>query len=633
MSRIGVTLVDPDGRLQPVAEALRSALIPIAETVSDIDRVETTPDCLVIFDAPETDDHPEVNGLSLLEQALERFDSPVVVYTLREGYEAVKSPLEVGATDVIRVPTNRPALIARRIEYAADYGSEFQPSSAQLSSLLRNYPHTLFIKDDVGRFANVTTHTAGNYGFTREELIGMSDYELFDADHADELWENEQRIINDGKPMINDIEEYVDQGGNRRWVSTTKVPRHDDTGDIVGIVGGTQDVTPAKQQETLMAALHEASRKLSRATTKPQIAAVTVEIAREIDYLPTVAVALKDGGSLDPIESSETDGEQSIFDRYQTAFRRSHERGETQYVDTDGSITPDASTVVNAVFEGPYESAEVAITIPLGGHGVLGLVAPSGTVDEFSDRLAHVLASNVAAAFDRAERERELARKNRQLEEFATLGAHELRNRLQIALANVAHERAQRDSSRLEGTEHTLERMERLLTQLLQLAQTSKIPRTTDPTDLREAAQRAWVRIESGRTTLTHPPEATIVANRNALIELFDFLFTNAVEHGHEGSEPGLYGAVEGESGDAPRTVDIEVGLLEDGFYVADDGVGIPDDQKSDLFEIEYADAADESGYGLYIVSAIVEAHGWEIDVFDSDAGGARFEITSVEWY
>jgi len=625
MSRIGVTFVDPDGRLRPIANALRSASIPVAETVSDFDSVDTTPDCLVILDAPETADQPEVNGLSFLERALERFDCPVVVYTLREGYEAVKSPLEAGATDVIRVPAHRPALIARRVEYAAGYGGEFESRSAQLSSLLRNYPHTLFIKDDVGRFANVTTHTAGNYGFTREELIGMSDYELFDPDHADDLWEAEQRIIDEDQPMINDIEEYVDQGGNRRWVSTTKVPRYDPDGEIVGIVGGTQDVTPAKQQETLMAALHEASRQLSRATTKADIAAVTVEIAREIDYLPAVAVALEASGELAPIESSETDGDQSIFDRYQTAFRRAHERGETHYVDTDGSITREASMIVNAVFEGPYESGEVAITIPLGGHGVLGLAAPSGAVDDFSDRLAHVLASNVAAAFDRAERERELARKNRQLEEFATLGAHELRNRLQIALANVAHERAKRDSSRLEGTEHTLERMERLLTQLLQLAQTSRIPRTTDATGLREAAERAWGRIETERTTLSLPPEMTLAANGNALVELFDFLFTNAVEHGHGGSGPG--------PDDPDEAVNVEVGLLEDGFYVADDGVGIPDDQKSDLFEIEYADAADESGYGLYIASAIVEAHGWEIDVLDSDAGGARFEITGVEWH
>jgi len=614
MSEPGIVLVDPDGRLQPVADALRSASLPIAERVSDLDEVETTPDCLVVLDAPETEDKPEVNALPLLDDARDRFDAPVVVYTRRAGHESVRAPLDLGATDVIRVPASRPALIARRIEHAVGYGADFEPSSAQLSSLLRNYPHTLFIKDDLGRFANVTTHTAGNYGFTREQLIGMTDYELFEANHADELWEQEQRLVADGQAMINDVEEYVDQGGNRRWVSTTKVPRYDESGEIVGLVGGTQDVTPAKQQETLMAALHEASRELSRATTKPEIAAVTVDIAREIDYLPAVEVALERGDELAPIESSPTDAAESIFDRYRTAFRRTHERGETHYVDSDDAITRDASTIVDAVFEGSFEHGDVGIVIPLGGHGVLGLVAPSGAVDEFSDRLAHVLASNVAAAFDRAERERELARKNRQLEEFATLGAHELRNRLQIALANVARERATRDSQRLEGTEHTLERMERLLTQLLQLAQTSKIPRTTDATDLREAAASAWTKIETDHATIDPPPEATLAANSDSLIELFDFLFTNSVEHAG-----------------APASID--VGLLDHGFYVADDGVGIPDEQKADLFEVEYADAAEDSGYGLYIVSAIVEAHDWEIDVRDSDSGGARFEITGVDWY
>jgi PAS domain S-box-containing protein len=484
----------------------------------------------------------------------------------------------------------------------------------QLTSLLRNYPHTLFIKDDVGRFANVTTHTAGNYGFTRSEMIGLTDYELFSTTHADDLWEEEQRIIADGQPMINDIEEYVDQSGHRRWVSTTKVPRRDSDGEIVGVVGGTQDVTPAKQQEALMATLHEASRELSRATTRREIARVTVDIATDIESLPAVQVALSNtDGSLEPVVSSQDNPDASIFERYEPTFPRTHERGQTHYVAPDGTVTDDETEVVDAVFEGSFGIEDVAIVIPLGEHGVLGLVAPDGSVDDFTNRLAHVLASNVTAAFDRAERERKLARKNRQLEEFATLGAHELRNRLQIALANVVHERSTRDSDRLVGTEQTLERMDRLLTQLLQLARTSRIPRTTDPTEIRRAAGRAWKKIQSDGATLTLPPERTIAANTDALTELFDFLFTNCVEHGGSG-------------------VAIEVGLLENGFYVEDNGVGIPDAEKSDLFEVRYADTAEESGYGLYIVSAIVEAHGWEIEALDSASGGARFEVTGVEW-
>ena len=621
MSGTGVALVDPDGRLEPVARALQAEEIPIVGHFESVDAIDGSPDCIVVLDAPATADCPAVNGLTLLEQALEQVDVPIVVYSYREGYEAIKSALDIGATDVIRVPGYRPTVIARRIEHAAGYDGEFEPSSTQLSSLLRNYPHTLFIKDDVGRFANVTTHTAGNYGFTREELIGLTDYELFSTTHADDLWEEEQRIIGDGQPMVNNIEEYVDQSGHRRWVSTTKVPRRDPGGEIIGIVGGTQDVTPAKQQEALMATLHEASLELSRATTRREIARVTVDIATDIDSLPAVQVALvTSDGALDPVVSSEVDPDISIFERYESAFHRTHERGETHYVAPDGTITDEETDVVDAVFEGSFGTDDVAIVIPLGEYGVLGLVAPDGSVDDFTNRLAHVLASNVTAAFDRAERERELARKNRQLEEFATLGAHELRNRLQIALANVAHERSARDSERLAGTEQTLERMDRLLTQLLQLARTSRIPRTTDPTDIRCAAERAWKKIDSEGATLDLLPERTLAANTDALTELFDFLFTNSVEHG-QGAEQSK----------ADR-VSVEVGLLEDGFFVEDDGVGIPDEQKTGLFEVQYADTAEESGYGLYIVSAIVEAHDWEIDVLDGDAGGARFEITGVDW-
>lgn len=73
----------------------------------------------------------------------------------------------------------------------------------------------------------------------------------------------------------------------------------------------------------------------------------------------------------------------------------------------------------------------------------------------------------------------------------------------------------------------------------------------------------------------------------------------------------------------------IRVGPLDDvaGFYVADDGRGIPEDDRETVLEHGYSTAEEGTGLGLSIVTRIVDAHGWEIDVTESTSGGARFEI------
>jgi two-component system OmpR family sensor kinase len=67
------------------------------------------------------------------------------------------------------------------------------------------------------------------------------------------------------------------------------------------------------------------------------------------------------------------------------------------------------------------------------------------------------------------------------------------------------------------------------------------------------------------------------------------------------------------------------------GFYVADDGPGIPPAEREDVFEPGFTTAEDGSGFGLAIVAEIAEAHDWEVTVTESSAGGARFEIADVD--
>jgi signal transduction histidine kinase len=81
--------------------------------------------------------------------------------------------------------------------------------------------------------------------------------------------------------------------------------------------------------------------------------------------------------------------------------------------------------------------------------------------------------------------------------------------------------------------------------------------------------------------------------------------------------------------GDATAAITVRVGCLPDGdgFYVADDGAGIPAAKRDQVFEHGYSEREQGTGFGLSIVHSIVDAHGWSIRIAESWADGARFEI------
>ena len=90
---------------------------------------------------------------------------------------------------------------------------------------------------------------------------------------------------------------------------------------------------------------------------------------------------------------------------------------------------------------------------------------------------------------------------------------------------------------------------------------------------------------------------------------MFENLLRNAVEHG---------------GGD----VTVVFGDLDGGFYVKDDGPGVPSGERADVFETGYSTAEEGTGFGLSIVEQVVEAHGWSVRVTEGSDGGARIEVT-----
>lgn len=121
----------------------------------------------------------------------------------------------------------------------------------------------------------------------------------------------------------------------------------------------------------------------------------------------------------------------------------------------------------------------------------------------------------------------------------------------------------------------------------------------------------AWRNVATQEASLSVDADLTVGANRGRLLQLFDNCFRNAVQHGGP-------------------TVAVTVGELDDGFYIADDGPGVPEEDRQEIFQAGFTTHDDRTGYGLNLVGDIIEAHGWRVSIAESESRGARFEIRGL---
>jgi len=261
------------------------------------------------------------------------------------------------------------------------------------------------------------------------------------------------------------------------------------------------------------------------------------------------------------------------------------------------------------------------IIIPLGEHGVMNIGATEpATFSEIDISLARVFGKTVEAALDRADREQQLRnqrsrlqRQNDRLDKFTGVVSHDLRNPLNIATGRLELATEECDSAYLDGVKRALNRMEALIDDLLMLARQGKEVTDAQPVDLAAMVNGCWENVETNQAKLTTNVDRDILADRSRLKQVFENLFRNAVEH-------------------AGTDVTVAIGGLNEGFYIEDDGPGIPSDKHDGVFEAGYSQSADGTGFGLSIVEQIVDAHDWQIRVTNGVDGGARFEITDVEF-
>jgi PAS domain S-box-containing protein len=167
-------------------------------------------------------------------------------------------------------------------------GGAVVTAEVQLETMLNKFPDRIYFKDRQSRFIKISQSVAKRLGMTNSaEVIGKTDFDFQTPAKAREYYEDDQRIIQTGEPLVNKIEEQLQPNGETEWVSVTKVPMRDSEGNIVGLVGINRNINQLKRTEELL--------RLAAGKLEEEVAKRTAELSHERRVLRTLIDHLPDG--------------------------------------------------------------------------------------------------------------------------------------------------------------------------------------------------------------------------------------------------------------------------------------------------------------------------------------------------
>lgn len=202
-------------------------------------------------------------------------------------------------------------------------------------------------------------------------------------------------------------------------------------------------------------------------------------------------------------------------------------------------------------------------------------------------------------------------RRSDRMHAVASYISHDLRNPLTIARGWLETVVDGGDPADLERVERALQRMDNMIGGAVELLRVERDGIGKEPIELDAAAHAAWefhAATKAENATLDVADSATLSASPEILDRVLGNLFANAIKH-------------------AGPDATITVGTTTDGFYVADDGPGIPPENREKVFDVGFTTVRDSTGLGLAFVREAAALHGWDVTATESAAGGARFEF------
>ncbi|MBO4249105.1 GAF domain-containing protein [Halomicrobium sp. IBSBa] len=568
-------------------------------------------DCVV-----SEQDLPDGSGLSLLRSIRRRAPSlPFVLFT-DDGSETVASEaIDADVTGYLRrtpLEEQLPALVTTVTEAVS------RPH--EQSAILDRMTDAFFALDVEWQFTYLNERAreivcdAADVDRSIDDLVGTRLWDLLPGAVDTEFYDQYTEAMDEQRVTTFEAE-YEPLG---TWFEVRAYPSLD------GLSVYFQDVTDRKHRIERLQERERILKEMYRVVSEK-----TLSFEEQVDRLLSIGQSVlgTDYGAL-----SSRAGDEYVFEvvRDPTGDTQPGDRVSLDETNCERAIVTEETLVLEDIARDAPELAERAgytddgIACYLGTpvvvegevYGTFCFYDREPRAEPFSDweiALVELLGNWVSYEQERRRHQSEIARERNRLEEFASVVSHDLRNPLSVALGRLDVARETGDEEHFDAIERSLQRMDTLIEDILSVARDGRTVAEPTPVDIGTVAEDAWAVVESDEATLRVDVEDRFLGDATRLQQLLENLFRNAVQH-------------------AGREVVITVGPLDEGtgFYVADDGPGIPEDERDDVFQSAYTTTEEGTGFGLKIVSEIAEAHGGSVTVTDSDDGGARFEIRDL---
>jgi len=445
------------------------------------------------------------------------------------------------------------------------------------------------------------------FGYDRKEAIGES-IGLLHQQHEIEQIPEIKDLIESGESWYDEIKHVRKDGSTFAALLSIHPVKLEGQTCFLGV---SIDISERKERERALKELHGSTRDLMTATTAEEVVTIGSNAAAEVlnHVINGIHLYEPDEDALVPV--AWTDNSEKLLDEAPPILGIKDSLAGQVYRTGVSEYYPDITNEPGRfATDTPFGSE---LVLPLDEHGVF--ILSSTATEAFSQidkTLAQVLATNIKTALDRVEQRQEIERQNERLNKFGSVLSHDLRNPLSVASGRLELAQSESDSTHLDAVSQAHARMETLIDDLLTLAREGNSVGELESVRLDSLVEGCWRNVDTEEATIRIEAERTIRADRSRLQQLLENLFRNAVEH-------------------SGKNVSITVGVFDTGFYIEDDGQGIPPERRDKVFDIGYSTADEGTGFGLAIVRRIAEAHGWNISAVEASTGGARFEITGVD--
>jgi PAS domain S-box-containing protein len=550
--------------------------------------------------------------------------TPVVICLSDENPQTAAALLRAGAQDCLALRSLTVSGLERSIHFSIERHAghsmimerlsiaKLRDSEALYHSLVESLTQNIIRKDLDGRFTFANSNFCKTVGMPVEKIVGKTDADLFTAPLAQKYQEDDRRVIATRTPF--EIEEaHKTADGQTLVVKVVKTPVFDASGRVIGTQGIFWDITEQKRAATELAASRE-----------------RFEIAVR--------------GTADGIWDWDVITNEVYFsDRFKELLGYAPDGFGNDFGDWVSKLHPDDKDftleAVNDHVENrlPYD-VEYRLMRKDGTYGWyrargMAIWGATGKATRMAGSISDISARKRVEEALRA-RTLELERSNHDLEQFAYIASHDLKEPLRMVSSYVGLlERRYKDSLDDDAREFIqfavdgVTRMKTLIEDLLVFSRVGTTGKELVETETADALRAALSNLdvavcESGAAIKVEPdPLPRVVGDHVQLTQLFQNLVGNAIKFTEEGRTP----IIEIAAGKHPT----KSRYLR--FTIQDDGIGIASSHTERIFEIfqrlhERAEYAG-TGIGLAVARKIVERHGGVLSVESTVGEGSTFSF------